>query len=236
MHALPITYSECGDVYSRTVDAGLRSILFLASEPGEGSSTLAYAVAQRAVASGKRVLFVDFNTRSSYPRDVLQVPAGSWVLGEPVPAEAFTEVSARGLTILPAPVERSFGIDARRSETVRDSLKLFLGAFDVVIGDSPCLSRPNGHNVAPTALATAFDGTVLTVAAALTSKETVNQSLMMLASAQASLVGCVLVDRVYPTLSAEIDRQFRKLGILGRVLRWALRPLVGRLCAIEGQF
>lgn len=236
MHMLPITYSECGDIYSRSVDTGLRSVLFLSSNPREGTSTLAYAVAQRAVASGKRVLFVDFNTRSSYPRDVLKIPAGSWALGEEVPQDAFLEISPQGLTILPAPVERSFGIEARQAETVQVSLKMFLKSFDLVIGDSPCLSRPNGHNVAPGALAGAFEGTVLTVASASTSKESVNQSLMTLSSSSAFLVGCVLVDRSYPSLSGEINRQFDKFGFLGRFLRWAMGPAVRRLCAIEGQF
>lgn len=236
MHALPITYSECGDIYSRTVDSGLRALLFLSSDPGEGTSTLAYAIAQRAVASGKKVLFVDFNTRSSFPRDVLQVPAASWALGETVPKAAFTEVSKEGLTLLPAPVERSFGVEARRIETIRKSVDQFLDEYDLIIGDSPCLTRPNGHNVAPAALAGAFDGTVLTVASAQTSKETVKQSLMTLAAAGASLVGCVLVDRSYPALSDEIDRQFKKLGVIGRFFRWAFRPVIGRLCAIEGQF
>lgn len=236
MHALPITYSECGEIYGRTADAGLTSILFVSTDPGEGTSTVAYAIAQRAAASGKRVLYMDFNTRSSYPRDVLRVQAGSWTLGRDIPDEAMTVVTTDGLTLLPAPLERSFGLEDRDAETAAKAIRDLLDEFDLVIGDAPCLTRPNGHAIAPAALSAAFEGTVLTVATATTAKESIEQALNAIRSAGGRLCGCVLVDRVYPALSDELNRQFQKLGRLGGALRWLTRPIVVRIQAIEGQF
>lgn len=236
MRALPITYTECDTIYGQTVDKGLQSVLFVSAKPGEGVSTIAYAVAQRAAANGKRVLFLDFNTRSSFPRDVLCLPAMTWSLSEEIPKEAFVPIREQGLTFLPAPIERSFGLEARQYQAITNVMKRFTDSFDVVIGDAPCLTRPNGYAVPPAVLVPSFDGIVLVVAAGSTSKDAVQKAVAVLQSASARIVGCVLNDCGSQRLSDEIIRQFDKLGRLGRGLRWLSRPLIRRLEAIEGQF
>ena len=60
MRPLPITYDETETLYQRILNSGLRSLMVTSAEPEEGTSTLAYALAQRIAASGKKILFIDF--------------------------------------------------------------------------------------------------------------------------------------------------------------------------------
>lgn len=234
MHALPITYTECEALFKKT--AGSKSILFVSSTPGEGTSTLAYATAQRAAANGLRVLFMDFNTHRSFPRDVLCIEATSWSLSSPIPDGAFFHVPGGSLTILPAPVERAFELSSRQSSDVRSSLEGLSKTYDLIIGDSPSLTRLNGSGVTATSLAEAFENVIVVVSSAVTQRNTIQQALQKLEECGASVLGCVLNDRVNPDFRSEVNRQFNKMPMVGSWLRRLFMPLLDRLLLTDERF
>ncbi|MCR9257713.1 MAG: hypothetical protein NXI16_16640 [Alphaproteobacteria bacterium] len=234
MHALPITYNECEAIYSKF--AGLRSVLFVSAAPGEGNSTIAYALAQRAAAGGQRVLFLDLNTHQSFPRDQLGLPARSWSLNEAIPAEAFCPVGDRSLVFLPAPLERSFGIEGRQKEHIRACVEEQLNAFDLIIADGPCVTAFNSSGMTPDTLADVFDAVILTAASASTPASEVRRAAEKLRDAGANLIGAVLNDRSNPDLRSEVNRQFDKFGWLGALARRIVMPLVDRFLVTDMRF
>ncbi len=237
MHALPITFAECEAIYSRI--EGLRTVLFTSAVPGEGSSTIAYAVAQRAAASNRRVLLIDFNTHRSYPRDTLGIPSSSWSLGQDIPPEAVCRpggTSGKSPHILPAPIERAFSVDARQPSHVSQTLTKLQEDYDLLIGDGPSLNRLNGSGIGSIALATVFDGVVLTAAASETASTEIKRAVDRLVETDAALVGCVLNDRANPDLQSELMRQFSKYGRLGRALQRYIAPLISSALIPQERF
>ena len=232
MHALPITYSECETIYSRTIDQGVRRLLFAAPSPGEGTSTIAYAVAQRAVSHGHKVLLLDFNTFHSYPRDVLGIEAQSWTVSD-IPESAFFNVTPDGLTILPAPIERTFGVASRTPEDMRRMLDRLAGQFDIIIGDAPGLLRQNASGIAADTLVGSFEQVMLVVAALECTRATLDQAFEKIRSSGAQVTGVVLNDRNNPMLGAELTRQARKLGPLKGIMLRLFQSLFERLSRME---
>ena len=106
----------------------------------------------------------------------------------------------------------------------------------MVIGDGPSVTRLNGSGLDSAGLATVFDGTVLSVAAGETPVSDVERAVEKLAEAGAPLLGAVLNDRGNPTLLSEFDRQFARLGWLGRRLRKAAMPILSRLIMPDERF
>ena len=234
MHALPITYMECEAIYTRL--AGLRSILFASVAVGEGNSTIAYAIAQRAAAGGNSVLYLDLNTRQSFPRDQLGLPASSWSLDKGIPEEAFVPLGDQQLVMLPAPVERSFGIEGRQRRHLGDLLDRLKNRFDLVIADAPPVTSLSEAGLATENVANLFDGVVLTTASASTPASEVKRASEKLKAGSAHLLGCVLNDRANPDLRSELQRQFDKLGRLGRVAGNIVMPLFDRLLVNDMHF
>ncbi len=67
MRPLPITYEETEQLYKKVTSGEIRSILMVSADTDAGTSTVAYSLAQRMAAAGKKVLYIDFDATASFP-------------------------------------------------------------------------------------------------------------------------------------------------------------------------
>lgn len=212
MTPLPITYAEVGTILDHCIGEGRKSVLFASPEPGSGTSTVAYAVAQRAAASGRRTVLADFNTHSSFTRNGLALNPTVWDLGEGLAPEAVLEFEDTNLAILPAPVQGGFGVRHRDLESVRATVRQLTERFDFIVGDAPCLTRPNRSGLPTTLAATAFDCCVMVLLSGKSLTTVVDSAVRQLQDHDVCLSGVVMVDRDMPPLRAELVRQARKFS------------------------
>ena len=225
---LPINYDETQSIYARTVAKDHKTVLFTAADRGEGVSTLAYAIAQKAAASGRRTLLVEFNTFRPFLNGILQLPATQWRLDDIDPARDIFSVKGTNLSFLPAPFAKSFPVETRRPEIIENALKKLRGEFDLIIGDAPCLCRPNLNGIPTKILAQHFSSSVLVVASNKTSSSMISRAVEQLVEADVCLAGAVLNDRIYPSLYKELERQFNKAGKVGHGIWGWLGPHLRR--------
>lgn len=221
---LPIDFAENEALYAQTVGSDARSVLFTSALPGEGVSTLAYALAQRAASAGLRVLLADFNVHNSFPARFLRLPVRSWQLGDAFDWGAIYPIPDRTLDILPAPLQGSFAIPQRSLATVERTIEIWRDRYDMIVADAPCLMRPNSSGISSALLARAFDACCLVVASGETPSEAVRRAVDRLEEQGARPCGVILNDRSMPSLRAEIERQLDKLGWIGRRMKgfpWA---------------
>ncbi|RED43801.1 tyrosine-protein kinase family protein [Aestuariispira insulae] len=218
---LPIEYDETASIYAKTVAKDHRTILFTSADRGEGVSTIAYAIAQKAAASGRRTLLMEFNTYRPFLNGVLQLPTSDWRLDQlDIERDIFT-VSGTKLSFLPAPHRQSFPVETRKPEIIQEALASMLEDYDLVIADAPCLCRPNLNGIPTKMLAAHFASTVLVVASNKTSSNLIARAVEQLVDAEICLAGAVLNDQIYPSLFKELERQFSKAGGIGRKI-WSL--------------
>ena len=233
--ALPVDYAETATIHESTVGKGLRSVMVTSAIPGEGTSTIAYALSQHAAITGKRVLLVDLNTHNSFATETLCLNAKHWDLGEPVDPDAVFRIPGRSLSILPPPPQGAFLVSRRTIEAAQRSLQTWTNEYDVVVVDAPCLTRPNSSGLPTAVLATCVDSVCLVVASGETTKDAISQAMARLGEQNLAPHSIVLNDRVTPSLRAEIDRQFRKWGKIGAILkRFLWTPFAGLPIFDEG--
>ena len=222
--ALPVDYAETATIHEGTIGRGIRSVLLTSSLPGEGVSTIAYALAQHAAINGKRVLLVDFNTHNPFTANVLSLPLHPWDLDEALPEGTIFSIPGRGLDILSVPRQGTFSVARRSVEAVSKTVQTWLETYDIVIADAPCLTKPNSSGLPTAVLATCFDATSLVVASGETTVDAITQAIGRLEEQDRAVQSIILNDRGTPSFRAEIERQFAKWGRVGAVLRrflWA---------------
>ena len=211
MTPLPIGLTELSTISGKCLGEGRRSILFCGSDVAEGSSTISYALAQRIAGSGRRVLYVDFNSQNSFTGNVLCLPARQWNLADPVNSDAYFSIKGRNLTLLTFPVGSSFNLEECEPEIVRLAVARWSQEFSVVIADAPPVARSNRTGLPTETLAAGFDSTVLVALSGKTPSVQVQKSVARLREAGANIVGLILNDREMPDLRSELGRQVDKI-------------------------
>lgn len=189
-----------------------RTILFCGSEPGDGSSTLSYAMAQRIAGTGRRVLFVDFSPQSSFTNDCLQLPKQDWDLAGSLKPEACFSIEGRNLTILAAPCSGAFSLEHCEENVIRGILTDWLDSYDVIIADAPPIDRGNRTGLPTETLAAAFDCTILVVLSGQTLLVQLKKVIDRLQEAGTVIGGIVMNDRELPDLRDEFGRQADRIG------------------------
>ncbi|MDD9928436.1 MAG: hypothetical protein OXR03_21635 [Rhodospirillaceae bacterium] len=221
MAALPMGLPELTTISARCGRDGQRTLLFCSTDPGDGASTVSYAMAQRIAGSGKRVLYVDFSPQSSYTCDGLQLPRQNWCLSGGIPRDAYFPIPGRNLTILAAAKAPTYPLAYCETEIIRALLSGWLSEYDVVIADAPPLNDDNKTGLPTETLAAAFDCTVLVVLSGETLLVQLKKALDRLREAGCTIDGIVMNDRQMPDLRAEFSRQIEKIGgKLPRLVTW----------------
>ena len=98
MKELPIHYAEVEAIYNQTIGAGYRTIAVTSAKAGEGKTTVAQAIVERAQAVGKHVLLVELNTFNPVLSERLRKS-----MSNEVAANEIVAIESKGYSLLPAP-------------------------------------------------------------------------------------------------------------------------------------
>ncbi len=236
MRPLPITYEETEHLYQKATGDGLRSILFVSAENDTGTSTVAYGVAQRIAAAGKKVLYVDFDANSSFPVLSLAIEPTPWTVESVHRSFAPFDVPGSGLSISAAPPGGFVAVEQRDSSLIKEAMVTWLEKYDYVVGDAPCLCQPSRNGLPTNLLASAFNAVVLVLLSGGTSANSAQSAVRRLQESRAQILGVVMNDRDMPPLKDELTRQAKKLRRVTPQFSEALRGLVQRMPILEVSF
>lgn len=221
MNQLPIHYEELESIYAETVARGHRTIAISAAVRGEGVSMLAYALARRAAANGKRVLLVDLNTARPSVAPSLGFTDASWRPAEQNWKDAAITCPI-GLTLLPAPTGSEGIMKLREESMLQSHIAEWITDYDLIVFDTSPLTKANQSNIPPERVAKLSDASVMVTLAARTPETKVTEAITKLRTAGATLVGTVLNDKHNPGVADELCRETRRLdrflpGLMGKI-------------------
>ena len=219
---LPIHYAELEAVFARTLGNGSRALALASAVGGEGVTTLARALAQRAAASGKRTLLIDLNLDHPELHHLYAVDRCDWSPDRNHGTEAVRSTSSDGLSVLSAPLHTDDHWAFRDPTSLHASLVHWLQSFDCVVADTSPLTRRNRQNIPADAVCGAFRDTLLVVLAARTPESQLLEARQMLDASGARIKGAVMNDRYLPGLSSELVRETHRFDrLLPRTMAWA---------------
>jgi Mrp family chromosome partitioning ATPase len=166
-----------------------RIIAVTSACPGEGVSSLAYALARRAAASARKTLLVELNLHRPALAEQYAVPSLRWLATGDDWSAAAHRFAETGLALLPCPT----GLSA--TERVQFSNREILGAlidqwrseFDLVVIDCCAASQLNQGNIPAPLIASLADATVLVALAAQTGSPAVAKAIKLLTEAGAKI-------------------------------------------------
>jgi len=221
MH-IPAMNLEIERIYAKALAAGQRTLAVTAANPGEGTTSVALALAQRNLLAGHSTVVVDMNLHHPALQQVLDLPAlpnSTALLNNPqLVGTSGSEIAVTGITV---PSRRESLTKLRKPGVLEQCIDELLGRFDTVIFDTSSVNRVNANNIPAERVAAACDGTVLVVLAGRTSETMISTAVHKLNDAGAHITGCALNDRDNPALIDELLREVDRLPPrLARLKRW----------------
>jgi len=235
MRPLPISYKETEAIFQRVVTSGTHRVLFASAEANEGTSTIAYALAQRLAASGRKILFVDFKSSSSYPTRALAMAPSDWDM-KSMKQLPIVGIPNSCLSILAAPPEGFHVMDERDRRQIDELFAFWAHDYEFIIGDAPCLVQPSSVDLPPDLLAAAFDHVLLVILSASTSMNAVEAAVRRLREANAEILGVIMNDRELPALKQELLRQTNRIQAFLPRISLALTKRVKRAAVLNVDF
>lgn len=218
---LPVHYAELESIYSQTIDRGIRSLAITSCQGGEGTTTLACALAKRSQAGGHKTLLVDMNfcrpaigtglglEKQGYENKAWQ-SIDRHLEGE-IEMAAVESESTGCLAVLPAPASPTGNLILREKNYLAQCLAAWLSEYEVVIIDTSPLNAINRHNLPAERIAAECEGALLTVMAGITRQSDIAVAMNRLNSLGVQLSGCVFNDRFNPSLADELVRETYRL-------------------------
>ncbi len=205
---LPEAMTEEVEALWRTlVQGGQRCVCVTSAGHGEGASTLAAALARRAVLAGETALLAELSPRQ---------PALAARLGQQLEPGVPLRIGADGFGAVSVPADA--GGNWKEPSYLAWKLAEWRRDWSMVVLDAPpLLAAAQSNGPGGLAVASRAATTVLVVLAGRTRAEKVRQAQAKLLRAGGHLSGVVLNDRENPSLRAEMERE------LGRLARWAPR-------------
>ena len=219
MIPLPISYFELETIYTQTVAQGVKSLAVTAATEQEGVSTVAYALAKRCEAGGRRTLLVDLNLARPSIASRLALAPTSWSLGDKSAQDAIVRFPGSRTAVLTVSGQVSTSIRSREREYVSRSIADWLEEFDTVIVDAPAVNSSEHKHIPAETVCAACDATVLVVLAGRVAEASIKTATTRLTGAGARLAGSVFNDQFNPRLADELCRETRRLDrILPRLM------------------
>ncbi len=233
MNELPIHYAELESIYSQTIDCGVRSLAVTACNSGDGTTTLACALAKRAQAGGRKTLLVDMNFCHPSIGPELGLEGGSWknldnlleeqisFVKESESTSAYLPKSTTPLAVLPAPSTPTGNLMLREKGYLARCMEAWLQEYEVVIVDTSPLNAINRHNLPAERICSQCEGSILTVLAGITRQAQIQSAMERLRGHDIELSGCVFNDRFCPSLAEELIREsYRLQRWLPSLMHW----------------
>lgn len=201
--------NEIENVYSKITTLNYRSIAVTSSTSGEGTTSMVLALANRMLLAGHSVLVVDFNTYTPFFHDILSLPKANTASIKPALVSDNRERSILNGVCLPN--SKSLLLKLRRTGEIEKYIQDWLNEYDYVIFDTTPYDRVNQHNISSSRVASACDAVLLLVLSGSTTHTMVKETVNNLQEAGANMLGCVMNDKLNPTLQNELEREALRL-------------------------
>ena len=211
MIPLPIHYEELETIYAASLGGDQNTVAVTSADHGEGVSIVAYALARRAAAAGRRTLLVDLNTETSTVASRLGLEEMDWSPSDDSANDSIIHLEGVSLSVLSAPKASANILNARDDAKLKAAMMRWRDQFDCIVLDTSPLTRLNQNNILPDMAASVCDGAIFVVLAGRTPETKVSEAVLRLRSAGANIVGAVINDRHNPGLADELCRETRRL-------------------------
>jgi len=209
MQELPIHYAEVEAIYNQTIGSGYRTLAITSAKAGEGKTTVAQALVERAQVVGKKILLVEMNTFNPVLSQALRKKITSNITENQI-----ITVEGKGYSLLPAPKSIHDVLHYRESHLLLDSIKKWLADFDCIVFDSSALTSLNQSNIPAEIICDVCEGAILVIEAGTTPASLIQESVEKLKLKKVNLIGSVINDKSNPSLLAELHRETYRLNHL----------------------
>lgn len=212
MTPLPLDDAQLESLYRQTIGQKPGILSLTAAGPGEGVSTLCYAIARRAALSGHRALLVDLNAIRPSVHARFALDHAFWRADDPAGgASEITQLAGTGLSVLPAPAGTAWHPSFRERASLGACLARWRTQFSAVILDLSPVDRSTAIGVPAELIAALSDHTLLVALAAATPAMRIAECIHRLKGAGVIPTGIVLNDFRNPGLGAELQRSSHRL-------------------------
>lgn len=225
-------------LYSQIFDlSDVKSIAITSAKEGEGVSTLALKLAERANLCGKSALIVDLNIRHPSLHYAFNLnleessPEGSDETHQsllPAPGLVNADGDEGIYSGVPAPNNRHAILRLKNPGMLEEYMHEWNKDFDQIIIEAPPLLLQDIEHISAVRIAEACDATVIVVMAAKTTSFMLEAALLRLKSSRAKILGCVYNDYINPSLKQELLREINRLPKFLHVLSAKLKTWVRR--------
>jgi Mrp family chromosome partitioning ATPase len=222
MQELPIHYAEVEAIYNQTIGSGYKTLAITSAKAGEGKSTIAQALVERAQLIDKKVLLVEMNTFNPALSQALRLSMSNQLIENEIVA-----IESKGYSLLPAPKNIRDILQYRESHLLLEAIKGWLLDFDCIIFDTSALTSLNQSNIPAEIICEVCEGALLVVEAGQTPASLIQESIEKLTLKKVNLIGSVLNDKTNPSLLAELQRETLRLDRLLPGLMGKLRKKLG---------
>lgn len=222
----PFLYQEIDRIYAKTIGTGARSLCVTSSRPGEGTTSVVYALAQRASAVNLKVLIVDLNLHNPFVSNAVEptpdehqltiqmpslVPPPDWDTAIGHQATMLPVKQGAQIGVIPKPSTDNAVVKFREHTRIQQMLQYWQQDYDCVIFDTSPLCLVNQKNIPPQHVASCCDQTLVVVKSGKTLSHQLKEAISILNTVPVNFAGTVINDYENPTLGAELVRQCSKL-------------------------
>lgn len=222
MSSVPVYYIEAEPVYTATVGQGAHLVCVTSAERFEGVSTVAYSIARRGAAGGRRTLLIDFNLYNPSVGNRLGIRQTEWDFDDRSYEDAIIDFPEINLSILPAPRMSFASTSLLEKENIQKHLSYLGEKYDTIVIDCAPVNTNNFRDVSGQLIASISDATILVVLGGTSTQHTVQLAVEKLQQAGARIAGSVMNDYDNPGLSVEIQKTLDNI-----VLRL---PFLSKMC------
>jgi len=202
MNQLPIHYAEVEAIYNQTIGSGYKTLAVTSAKYGEGKTTIAQAIVERAQVIGKNVLLVEMNTYNPALSNDLRLSST-----KEVRANKIIYIKNKGYSLLPAPQQINDVLHYRERHLLHEAIKKWLKEFDSIIFDTSSLTSFNQSNIPAEIICSECEASILVVEAGKTPSNLIQQAIEKLKFTKVNLVGSVINDKSNPSLLTELHRE-----------------------------
>jgi len=202
MQELPIHYSEVEAIYNQTIGAGYKTLAITSAKAGEGKTTIAQAIVERAHVVGKKVLLVEMNTFNPAISEKLRL-----TMSNNFDNNQIIKVENKGYSILPAPKDIHDVLLYREMSLLNDAVNNWLDDYNCIIFDTSALTTLNQSNIPADVICQVCEGTLLITEAGKTPASLIQESIDKLKLKKVNIVGTVINDKSNPSLLSELHRE-----------------------------
>lgn len=228
MQELPIHYAEVEAIYNQTIGSGYRTLAITSAKAGEGKTTVAQAIVERAQLVGKKILLVEMNTFNPALSEALRLSITGTVIANEIIA-----IEDKGYSLLPAPQNIHDVLHYRESHLLLASIKKWLVDFDCIVFDSSALTSLNQSNIPAEIICEVCEGTLLVIEAGTTPANLIQESIDKLKLKKVNLIGSIINDKSNPSLLAELQRETYRLNYFLPKLMAKLRKKLASLVLLN---